>query len=80
MHTPAVGDQVFVTEGGQTFGAVKYVGHGPSVTIYVEGSGEFTVTVEAIKAVHDGKVILAHDKLDTSLKNAITRAHLRETQ
>lgn len=72
-----VGDQVYVKEGGVMFGAVRAV-HRHGLQIYIENSGDFEVPADAVKAVHDGKVLLALDKLGTPLRTAIAHAHQSE--
>ena len=74
-----VGDQVFLEEGGEEIGAVRRVAK-DHVVIYVEGSGDFTLTGPEIAAVHDGKVRLDPDKLDAALLAAAQSAHLQETE
>jgi hypothetical protein len=37
------------------------------ITVYVENSGEFIVSSDAIRATHDGKVILDRARLDKPL-------------
>ena len=75
-----VGDQVYLDEGGEEFGAVREVtsGHRSEVVIYVENAGDFTVSAEAIRSVHDGKVLLDRQRLDQQLRDAIAHAHDRE--
>ena len=46
--------------------------------VYIENAGDFEVKAEAVKAVHDGKVLLAIDKLDSAMRTAIARAHQQE--
>lgn len=69
-----IGDQVYVKEGGVMFGAVRGV-HRHGLQIYVENAGDFEVPADAVKAVHDGKVLLALEKLGTPLRTAIAHAH-----
>jgi hypothetical protein len=47
-----VGDQVFVADGGEVFGAVRQVApHGrPELVIYIENAGDFVVPLEAVHA------------------------------
>ena len=75
-----IGDQVFAKEAGTEFGAVRSVAPGgrPAITIYVENSGDFEISLDAVKSVHDGKVVLDVTKLETPLREAITRAHSKE--
>jgi hypothetical protein len=44
----------------------------------VENAGDFVVPLSAVEAVHAGKVVLAADRLDARLIDAISRAHDRE--
>jgi hypothetical protein len=72
-----VGFQAFVADGGEEFGAVRAVhthGRGELV-IYVENAGVFTVPIDAVEAVHSGKVILNCAKLEKRLRSAIGHAH-----
>lgn len=43
--------------------------------VYVENAGDFRVRLEAVRAVHSGKVIFDRGKLDDSLRHAIEHAH-----
>ena len=55
-----VGPQVYLEEGGEPCGAVREVRAGgpDEITIYVENAGEFIVPSDAVRAAHDGKVII----------------------
>ena len=77
IDTIQVGYQVFSKEGGEEFGAVRAVerGHRPQIVVYVENAGDFVVLPNAIKAVHDQKVILDLSLVDVGLRNAVTHAH-----
>jgi hypothetical protein len=72
-----IGSQVYLEEGGDPCGAVRDVRlrNGDEITIYVENSGEFIVPMDAIRAAHDGKVILDRARLDQSLLDAVAHAH-----
>jgi hypothetical protein len=72
-----VGDQVFVADGAEVFGAVREVApQGRSeIVIYVENAGDFVVSLEAVQAVHAQKVIVDCDKLAPRLRQAIGHAH-----
>jgi hypothetical protein len=72
-----VGYQVFLAEGGEKFGAVRMVGP-KELVVYVENAGDFVVDVNAVKRVHDGKVIVDEARIDDRLRNAISHAHDRE--
>jgi hypothetical protein len=73
----AIGDQVFVSDGAEGFGAVRQITpHGrPELVIYVENAGDFVVPLTAVEAVHSQKVILSCGKLDIRLRQAIGHAH-----
>ena len=72
-----IGSQVYLEEGGDPCGAVRNVslGNRPEITIYVENSGEFIVSMDAVRAAHDGKIILDPTRLDQSLLDAVAHAH-----
>jgi preprotein translocase subunit YajC len=71
------GDMVFLSEGREGIGAVRGMS-AETLTIYVENGGEFDVPRDAVKAVHDKKVILDAHRLPPALIKAVTRAHDRE--
>jgi len=72
-----VGDQVFVADGAEVFGAVRQVEpHGRAeIVIYVENAGDFVVPLEAVQAAHAQKVIVDCRKLEHRLRQAIGHAH-----
>lgn len=69
-----VGDQVFGSEGGEEFGAVRQVRESDLV-IDVEGFGEVTVLASVVTAVHDGKVIVDVKRLPREVRHAVGHAH-----
>jgi hypothetical protein len=71
------GFEVFASETGKPFGAVRQVSpHGrPELVVYVENSGEYAVPLDAVAAVHAQKVVLNVSKLDKRLRAAIGHAH-----
>jgi hypothetical protein len=71
------GFDVFLTEGGHAFGAVRQVRKNELV-IYVENAGDFEVPVAAVKDAGAGKVVLDASQLDPKLRAAIARAHSGE--
>jgi len=77
MDTIEEGFEVFVSDHDKPFGAVRQISrHGRGeLVIYVENAGDFTVSGEAIVAVHGQKVILNPAKLDKRLRAAIRHAH-----
>lgn len=80
LAPPRIGDQVYLAEGGEEFGAVRAVEPNgqPELVVYVENSGEFSVPLAAIAAVHHGKVILHGTALAPAMQVAIRHAHERE--
>ena len=72
-----IGFQVFASDGGEEFGAVRQVS--PSdIVIFVENAGDFTVPMNAVEAVHSQKVIVNCKKLDRRLRDTIGHAHDKE--
>jgi hypothetical protein len=69
-----VGDQAFIADGGEEFGAVREISKA-GLVVYVENAGEFVVPFDAVSAVHSQKVVFHRDKLDAQLLEAITHAH-----
>lgn len=77
MARVQIGDQLYLEEGGTTFGAVRAVQrHG--LQIYVENAGDFDVREDAVRAVHHGKVLLDEARLSPPVREAIQRAHRAE--
>ena len=71
------GFDVFVHDGAKAFGAVRQVlKH--AIVVYVENAGDFEVPADAVKDVHDEKVVLDASLLDLRLRDAIRRAHAGE--
>jgi hypothetical protein len=75
MQEIDVGFQVFASDGGEEFGAVRHVSRigPPELVIYVENAGNFTVPMSAVDDVHSDKVIL--NCVDRRLRRAIGHAH-----
>jgi hypothetical protein len=72
-----IGYQVFTRDGGEEVGAVRQVvpeGR-PEIVVYIENTGDFTIPLAAVSAVHSQKVIVDIDKLDARVQVAINRAH-----
>ena len=72
-----IGFQVFASDGGDEFGAVRQISPGgrPELVVYVENAGDFTVPLSAVDAVHSEKVVVNCAKLDRRLRSAIGHAH-----
>ena len=81
LHLIEVGYQTFVADGSDEFGAVRDVvpDGRPELVVYVENSGEFVVSLDAVTAVHDQKVILDPARLEPRLVEAIRKAHDAES-
>ena len=75
-----LGDQVFTAEGTDPVGAVRELRSGshPALIVYIENSGDITIPVPAIRAVHDGKVVLDLDKLEEGVRRAL--GHVRDSE
>ena len=71
------GFDVFLTEGGHAFGAVRQV-RKSELVIYVENAGDFEVPFAAVKDAGAGKVVLDAGQLEPKLRSAIARAHSGE--
>lgn len=71
------GFEVFVSDTTKPFGAVRQVGPDGrrEMVVYVENAGDFTVSLDAVTAVHAQKVIVDPAKLDQRLRKAIGHAH-----
>jgi len=85
MSTPdyasiRLGDQVFTAEGTDPVGAVRELRSGshPALIVYIENSGDIAIPVPAIRAVHDGKVVLDLDKLEEGVRRAL--GHVRDSE
>lgn len=75
----AVGDQVFLEEGGEEIGAVRQVAK-DHLTIYIEGAGDFTIRGNQVAAAHDGKLVLRPGELEPEVLAAAKQAHDSETE
>jgi hypothetical protein len=71
-----VGFHAFVEDGDEEFGAVRAISaQRHELTVYVENAGDFVISAEAIREVHDEKVIFNCAKLEPRLRAAIGHAH-----
>ena len=75
-----LGDQVFTAEGTDPVGAVRELRSGshPALIVYIENSGDISIPVPAIRAVHDGKVVLDLDELEEGVRR--TLGHVRDSE
>lgn len=77
MQRVETGFQVFTRDGGDEVGAVREVRPAgrPEIVVYVENYGEVLLPMDAVRSVHDGKVILDLEALDPVALQAIAHAH-----
>ncbi|MFO0749056.1 MAG: hypothetical protein U1F43_25845 [Myxococcota bacterium] len=73
-----IGDLVFCREGGPSVGAVRAV-EAHALTIDIEGLGDVSLPASQIEAVHEGKVVLAFDRLSPELQAAVAHANADES-
>jgi len=69
-----IGFMAFIAEGKEGIGAVRGTSSN-GIIVYVENAGEFIVPMNAIKSVHDEKVILDPKQLDKALLDAVGHVH-----
>jgi hypothetical protein len=77
-----VGFQVFAQGGTEEFGAVRDVcpkGR-QELLVNVENGGDHCIPLEAIRDVHDEKVIVDVGRLPVALQGLISRAHDAEVR
>ncbi len=74
------GSEVFLSETGKPFGAVRDVRpHGRAeIIVYIENAGDVTIPLAAVTAAHFQKVIVDADRLDAAVRDSIRRAHKAE--
>jgi hypothetical protein len=75
-----VGDQVYIAEGADPIGAVRELQSGshPSLVVYIENAGDVIIPAMAVRAVHDGKVVLDAEKLGEPVRRAL--GHVRDNE
>ncbi len=79
MDAIAIGDQAYVQEGGEEFGAIRALDPTQqAVIVYIENRGEFSVSLTAVRSAHDGKVVFDDTRLPGAMRRAIKHAHDRE--
>jgi hypothetical protein len=72
-----VGYHLFVSGGNEEVGAVREVAPAgrPEIVVDIENAGEFVIPLKAIETVIEQKVILAPDRLEAPVREAIRHAH-----
>ncbi|RIL00891.1 MAG: hypothetical protein DCC71_18285 [Proteobacteria bacterium] len=68
-----IGDQTYLEEGGDPFGAVRGV-RGEALVVWIQNAGDFEVPFGAVRSAHDHKVVLDPDRIDDALRDAIAHA------
>jgi hypothetical protein len=71
------GFDVFLADGGKSFGAVRQV-RKTELVVYVENAGDFEIPLSAVKDAQAEKVILDSALITAKLREAIRRAHAGE--
>jgi hypothetical protein len=72
-----IGDQVYATEGGEVFGAVRYV-RPHELVVDIERHGDVVIPAPSVRSVHDGKIIVDVRTLSDEIQRAIRQAHAEE--
>lgn len=72
-----VGDQIFGTEDGAAFGAVRHVAI-DHLDVYVEGFGDAVIPAGAVTSVHHGKIVVDVSALPQHVQDGIAHAHAAE--
>jgi len=75
-----IGYQVFVPGSSEALGAVRDVAPDgrPELRVYVENAGEYTVPLDAVRAVLEEKVVLELSKLPDAMRAVVQLAHSAE--
>jgi hypothetical protein len=71
------GYTLFLSDGGESFGAVRRVsmeGSEPALEVNVEGAGDFQVALDAVEKVASTRVVLRFDRLAPAMQEAIRHA------
>ncbi len=74
------GAEVFLSDTGKPFGAVREVrpqGRA-EIVVYIENAGDVTIPLSAVSAAHFQKVIVDLDKLEGTVHDSVRRAHKAE--
>lgn len=69
-----IGQMVFVADGQMGVGGVREV-RGSEFVVNIQNAGDFVLPVSAVRAVHDGKVVLDLAKLDAGVVEALRHVH-----
>lgn len=69
------GFMVFLADGDAAAGAVREVKDAGHIVVNVENAGDFVVAADAVRDVHDDKVILDLDRLPPPMQEALQHLH-----
>ena len=73
-----VGQMVFVAEGEMGVGGVREV-RDVEIVVNIQNAGDFVLPMSAVRDVHDGKVVLALDRLEAPVLEALRHVHDAES-
>jgi hypothetical protein len=68
------GQMVFVADGAMGVGGVREVRESDLV-VNIQNAGDFVLSMDAVRDVHDGKVVLDLNKLDAPVLEALRHVH-----
>lgn len=74
------GFMVFLADGQAAAGAVREVKDSGHLVVNVENGGDFVITADAVRDVHDDKVILDLARLPPPMQDALRHLHDAEFQ
>ena len=69
------GAMVFLADGKDPAGAVRGLDGPRHLVVNIENGGDFSVSADAIRDVHEGKVILDVDHLPQAVRQALRHPH-----
>ena len=69
-----VGHMVFVADGQMGVGGVREV-RDDEMVVNIQNAGDHVLPLDAVSAVHDGKVVLDLQKLDARVVEALRHVH-----
>ena len=72
------GFMVFLADGHDAAGAVRDVKGTAHLVINIENGGDFVVAADAVRDVHDDKVILDYERLPAPMQEALRHLHEAE--
>jgi len=66
---------VFLADGQTAAGAVREVQDADQLLVNIENGGDFVISANAVRDVHEGKVILHLDRLPEQMQEALRHLH-----